>query len=156
MEKEVAEGANVTIALVSIAALIGIIVFTVYIGGVIREDSGEVLTDIRDEMSVDFIYRLSAGGVDNEMPAATAYNILKTYDKIITEVACGFDGEVSHIMTEDPCVGNRLTGRVQLEVIEVDGAYLAFIHEEDCNWHVGDETCSVQSGFNELKSKYGL
>jgi hypothetical protein len=163
LEREVAEGVSIAIALAAVAALLGIVFFTVFLGNGVKEGAGGALTDIRDEISVNFVKALESGELDNEMPAATAYNIIKTYDKAIIGVGSGLDGSVSNPMIEEPTLGNHLTGRVQLEVHDVDGAFIVFIHNEDCNWKVGNHAhndgvagnCKV-AGFDSLKTKYSI
>jgi hypothetical protein len=163
LEREVAEGVAISVAIMALAALMGIIFFTVYLGNGVKESAGGALMNIRDEISINFVRALESGELDNEMPAVTAYNIIKTYDKAIIEVASGLDNTISNPMTAEPSLGNKLTGRVQLEVHEVNGAFVVFIHNENCNWRAGvhatndgvTTNCKV-TAFNTLKTKYSI
>jgi hypothetical protein len=158
LEREVSSTVSLGGSLVALAALLGLVFFMVFMGNGVREDAGQALSGIRDQATVNYIRDIASGATDNEMPAATAYNILKTYSDVIEEAACGYDGTVSNLMTEDPCIGNNLTGRVQLELQPINGGstYVAFIHGVDCNWREGVCSDPNRSGFEKLKQKYNI
>lgn len=169
MEREVSIVVEISIVLVAISALLSIIFFTVYVGNDIKADATSSISDIKNEISVNYVKGLANGEIDNEMPSATAYNILTTYSDVIVESANGYDGEIRNLMTEDSDLKNKLTGRVQLELIEItDGAYVVFIHTGydpndpnniapgNCNWKNGNCTCPNKTGFYALKSKYNI
>lgn len=158
MDREVSSSVHLGVSLAALAGLLGIVFFTVFMGNQVKEDAGRSLSDIRDQATVNYIRDIASGATDNEMPTASAYNILKTYSDVIQEVACGHDGAVSNLMTEEPCLGDNLTGRVQLELQPINGGstYVAFIHDEDCNWQAGDCTDEDKRGFEYLKQKYNI
>jgi hypothetical protein len=166
LEKEVSQSVELGVTLMAISILLGLIFFTVYLGNGIKADAGEGLSDVKNEISINYINALAKGEVDNDMPTATAYNIFKTYDKVILETANGYDGTVKILMSQGSDLSNNLSGRVQLELKEVPGggAYVAFIHTgqklsfdkgfSTCTWYVGTCTCQDKTGFTAVKSKY--
>lgn len=168
MEKEVSESISMGVALMALAALLSIVFFTVYLGNGIKAGAGNQLSDVKNEISIDYVTALASGEVDNDMPTATAYNIFRTYDKVILETGNGYDGTVRTLLSQGSDLHDKLGGRVQLELQEIKGggAYIAFIHtgpsasfdkgSSTCTWYIGTCTCQVKTGMNSLKTKYSL
>lgn len=156
MEKEISSAVEITVALIGLAAFLAVVLFTVHLGWDIKDDAGVFASDVRDDLTTNALLRFSSGEYDNEMPTATAYSILKRYDNVIAEYACGIDGRIVNPLIEEPCLRDHLHGRVQLEVHDVYGTLVAFIHEEDCNWKVSDCTCRYKDVISNLKAKYGI
>jgi len=161
LEREISSTVSLTVSLVSVAALLSIIFYLVAIGGNIEAGASETLSDISTDLSGGYIEDLYLGSVDREMPAATAYNILRIYERVIIESAC-YTGSVTHLLTEGPCIGDNLRGRVQLELFKVDGGYIAFVHKDTFTWSRVDELAKPVAeqenyvGYEYLRSKYNL
>lgn len=156
MEREVSAAVWLGLALVGVSALLSIIWFTVVMGKEIQEGASGALVSINEDVSVGFIEDLAKGRIDPEMPTATAYKIFKTYEDVIIETACGSNGELTNVLTEGPCMGDDISGKVQLQLVKIDGGYVAFVHSADSTWASGTSTDPDQTGFNELKAKYGI
>lgn len=84
MEREVSMTTEITVTIMSVAALLGIVAFLVLIGKGIQSDASEKMVDINDNVGYDYVVSLAKNGTDNEMPAVTAYNILTKYGDYIT------------------------------------------------------------------------
>lgn len=129
MEREVSSAITLAVTLAAIGLLLSIVWFTVYIGTDMKNLGAGALNSVQDNMSNGYIESLASGEVDNDMPAATAYNLLKTYDKVIIESANMMTGKVTNLMTGDSDLRSDLSGRVQLELHKTDsGAFVVLIH----------------------------
>lgn len=153
MEREVSHSVELSVGLVALAALLSIIMFTVTIGNIVKAKSGDGLTDVRDSMSVEYVKGLVSGEIDNEMPTATAYNILNKFRGVIVEEATGYDSKVRNLQIEDSILKDNLKGRVQLEIKETtQGTYVAIVRILDKDGTI--KSGQVQTGINTLNSKY--
>lgn len=168
MEREVSAATGITITLVVLSVLLSMIFYTVSFGYDMKNRAAVGIADIRGSLSSNYIRSLMIGETDNDMPAATAYNILRKYDDSILEVADLITGEIDVPMIEEPSIHTYLTGRVQLEIIEVNGgSYIAIIHNGSdrvindvtyhaCTWKQGVCTCPHKDIVAGFKSKYGV
>lgn len=157
MEREISIATELAITLVSLAALISVIIGITYMGNSLKEEMTGSFTDIKVGMYDDYVNALAKSDTDNEMPTVTAYNILTTYEKVIIKSANGMTGEVRLLLTEGSDLKDDLKGRVQLQIVKTNvGGYVAFIHESYCTWKIGTCTCFDKTGFNALKSEYGI
>lgn len=172
MDREISYMTALAIALVGTGAIISLIWVTLFIGKDMQSSSTEGIVNVSNDMSINYIRSLSSGETDNEMPTATAYNIMRTYGDIITEAACGSNGGVTNLMAEAPCLESELKGRTSLQLMELPtGEFVALAHVVDypdpssptgytsCNWFdkspvtgLGQCTCPENhSGFAQLK-----
>lgn len=168
MEREVSATAGITITLVALSVLLSLVLYSVSIGFDMKNRAADGLMDIRNSLSAHYIRSLMIGETDNDMPAATAYNILRKYDDSILEVADLITGEIDVPMVEEPGIHSYLTGRVQLEIIEVTGgSYIAIIHNGSertingvtyhaCTWKQGVCICPHKEIADDFKRKYGV
>ena len=156
MEKEVSSIVDLMVGLIAVSAVLGIVTFTVLIGRDVMSDVISTASSIDSMVSMGFIEDLAKGEVDNEMPTATAFNVLTTYDNAIGVTGCGVCGEERELITQRTCLSDHMSNRVQLEVLGSDGKYISLIHEGDCNWFVGACTCTHSNIFSGIKLKYGF
>lgn len=156
MEKEVSSMVDLMVGLIAVSAVLGMVTFTVLLGRNIMSDVIGTASNIDGMISVGFIEDLAKGEIDNEMPTATAFNVLTTYDNAIGVTGCGVCGAERELITQRTCLSDHMTGRVQLEVLGYDGKYISLIHKGDCNWYVGACTCPSGSIFNTIKQKHGF
>jgi hypothetical protein len=157
MEREISSSVSLAVSMSALAALLGIVFFTVMIGNGVKEDLGTSLNKVQQDISVNYIKDLANREIDNEMPASTAYNILTMYNNVVIESACGRTGVVTNLMTQEPCLKGNLVGRVSLELVPVNGgAYIAFVHDGSSNWIKGNDTDPYKSIYATLRAKYGL
>ena len=156
MEKEVSSIVDLMVGLIAVSAVLAIVTLTVLIGRNVMGDVISTASSIDSMVSMGFIEDLAKGEVDNEMPTATAFNVLTTYDNAIGVTGCGICGEERELLTQRTCLSNHMSNRVQLEVLGSDGKYIALIHKGDCNWYVGVCTCTHRDVFSDIKLKYGF
>lgn len=156
MEKELSNTVDISVVLIALSVFLAIVLSTVAIGMSIREKAATSLTDMKDDLTVSYVSSLANGITDSEMPTATAYNILRTYNTVIVESVNSMTGKTVNLMMEDSDLQNDLSGRVQLEVIKTpSGAYIAIIHDKDCNYR-GGSSCGNATAVNALKTKYNV
>lgn len=161
MERELSSTMAITVSLIAVTALLSIVFLTLSIGGTVQEGASRSLTDVSHNLSMGYIEDLYLGVVDREMPMATAYNILRTYEDVILESAC-YNGEVTNLLTQGPCTGSNIRGKVQLELFKVNGGYVAFVHTDKFTWNRAEELAKTPSerevwyGYEALRKKYGL
>lgn len=156
MEREVSYSVTIGVTLIGIAALLNIIWFTVVLGKEIQSGSGEKISEINQGITKGYVDDLARYGSGVAIPAAAAHKIFRTYESEIIETACGTNGKVTHLQTEGSCLGDDLSGKVQLELVAVDGGYIAFVHDEECTWASGIDTDPHPEAFEQLKRKYGI
>lgn len=101
MEHEVADSVRLTIMLVALAALIGIIWFTVSMGNRLKVESYNNLSGIENSMKM--CQTQSLGNKEETiMPKAAVYNILAKESSVITKVIyTDSSGNVSNILYDD-------------------------------------------------------
>lgn len=154
MERELSTGVELAISLVGIAVLLSIIMAFVGYGNTIKNGSGEQFVDFKENMSLDYMKSLANGEIDNDMPSATAYNIIRSYESIISEEASGYDSTVRVPSRDGSILRDNLKGRVKLEVHEVSGSsFVVLIHVLNRDGVVSNTT---DVGINGVISKYGL
>lgn len=159
MEREVSSMATLMVGILAIAAVIGIMMFTVVIGRDVQEDANEGITDVKDSISIDYVKELASGHIDSNMPAATAYNILKMYDTVIIEEASEYDDTVRNLRVKGSVLESRLSGRVNLKIKETkNGQYMAFVYRvfnTEKEMQAAKTAGQIKSfGLAQLNSKY--
>ena len=152
MENEVSNSVSVAVSLIGIGALLVIVAWVVMLGQDMEGRVVEKVADVKSNVTVQYIDDLVSGRVDNEMPSAAAFNILTTYEKVISSTICGICGEEVDLLTGSSCIGKHMNGRVQLEVIEKDKVYNVIIHKGDCNWKVGNCTCANRVALDKFRT----
>ena len=141
MEREVSAAILIAVALVLMSALIGLVMYTVVIGNEVRADAFESAVNLQESISSGYYDDMV--GKNNIIPASAAYSLLLKGENIVTKVTNKITGEVD----EPGSIGNsilaHLRGKVSLEVTRTDSElYEITVHEEDCKWYNGVESCS--------------
>lgn len=147
---------SITVALLVTGAVLALVFFTVFLGNEIKTGISDYFGDSLNDMNSGILHDLASGISDYNMPSATAYNILKLHERVFTEVYDLRTGEVKDILREDLNLRENLTGRLDLEVINIEGRYYAFIHDEVCEWDTGSCTCGHSHLWFDFRSYYGL
>lgn len=140
MDKEVSMVVELGVVLIAIAAVIGIIWFTVFMGEGIANDAASEASLISSSTEMGVMEDLK--NKDNVMPTSAAYSILRTYSNIIPEYYCNYKSvakECDHskkvLLGSQPCLVNHLEGMVSMEVLDcVSGGYTVIIHHQKCDW----------------------
>lgn len=167
MEREVGITVSLAVQLVALSAFLSLVFFVVFQGETIKNNTANVASEMNTEVQTGFLNQLVDHRVDPLMPTATAYNILLSYDNVITKSACAvaWDNGVAvdpiHVlMTDGSCLINHMQGEVSMELLYIDktSEYIAFLHEADCDWLKGNCTCQHHNGtsFFKLKQQYNL
>lgn len=156
MEKEVSSMVDLMTGIIAVSLVLGIVFVTLMIGQGITNDVVNTTTTITRGLNTGFLEDLAKGEIDNELPTATAFNILTTYDVSIGHTGCGICGEEREVLAERTCLGDHMSGKVSLETLGSDGRYVVLIHKGDCNWYVGSCTCPNKGVFTAVKQKYGF
>ncbi len=133
MDREISTATNIAVAVIAMAALLSIVMFTVYVGNQVKNDAIEQAVAIQESISSGVFESLLYK--DSEMPTAAAYGLLQIGIDVLTESNCKVCGKTLGPGKVGSCLQSHLTGRVSLEVIKVsDGQYKVVIHDEDCTW----------------------
>ena len=148
MEREVSMATEISVIIMSIAAVLSMVAYLVIVGKGIQNDASEKMVDIQDSVGYDYVVSLANGETDNEMPAVTAYNILTKYGDYITwsanltvsaskaanTHACrtakseGYADEaylcsgIRNLQIHGSDIADNMKGRVQLELIPIEYA----------------------------------
>ena len=138
MEREVAESVNIAVAMVAIAALLGIIAFTVFLGNEVKTGSVENAIEIADSVASSYFNDIA--GKDTVLPSAAAYAILNKYRNVLASSECKIPSGAEYNTAEE-CLSRHLTGKVSLQVIKIsEGQFRVIVHSIDCPWYTG--TCN--------------
>jgi hypothetical protein len=154
LEHEVSISVELGVCLGALVSVIALILFTVSIGNNMKADAFDEVVSINKQVEESTLSYLV--GLDNEIPSAAAYNILKTYANVIERVDCHIAGcnEATLGVGSEPCIANHLSGKLNLEVRKnsYTGYYVINVHTLDCEWY--DSPCSGQkcTGLTSLTS----
>lgn len=88
MEREVSIAVELGVALISVAALIGIVWFTVFMGKGMANNVSVEASDALYRSQVATLESIMEKGEEEEMPIAAAYSMLRTYSSYIPEFIC--------------------------------------------------------------------
>lgn len=165
MEKEVSNTVELAVTLVVISIVLGLVFFTVTLGESLRVGAHEFAVDTKTTTSEFALEEL----VDNEvteMPAATAYTILRKYSNSIDCFGCYYcaatEGkELNEVETnlsniDSICLVSHLSGKVKvLAYKNGEGVYRVYIHSINCaDGGYTNCTCSNYSHLAECPAKY--
>lgn len=141
MEKEVSHAVEIGVTLVIMAAVIGIIFFTVFMGDSVKNDAFTFAVDTKttvESAAIEDLYKAE----QTDMPTATAYNILRRYSNSISAFYCTYcvsKGEALHdeitnlSISDNNCLARHLQGKVKLCVYRNgEGQYCVFVHDVNC------------------------
>lgn len=146
MEKEVSYALEVGVTLAVLSVLLMIVFLTVSIGNEVKIDAYEVGSSIVSELKEGNMYTLI--GLENNMPTAAAYSLLRANSGVISEVVCYNNKHtgsklVTNLTVESPCLLEHMSGRVSLEVSIVNSSwYKVIVHRENCPWYYTTCTCN--------------
>ena len=154
MEREVSMAVEISVALIALAAFIGILWFTVAQG----ED---LANDISVESSRIFGV-VESGQLDgltqqsSILPTSAVYSIIRPNESVISHVNCKIcgrvvqDNELTNAQKilevgKGKCLLQHLNGKVSLEVefSNILNAYILTVHEQDCGWYSASCTGTV-------------
>ena len=124
MEREVSHAIELGAVMMAIAALLSIVWFTVFMGRGLANDMTVEASNIAGQVSVVALDEIEAKGGE-EMPAAAAYSIIKTYDSYINNYTCNNFGHDRTYLLKDksPCLSSHLQGMVLLEIEQTSEGY---------------------------------
>lgn len=135
MEKEISLSLQIGVTLMVLSAVISLVAFTIHLGNDFKTETyqtgSRILTDLDEGYLPDMV------GDDNNIPMATAYNLMRTYGRRITSLdcrvpECNHVGEPQNLVYDTPCLINHsggLSGRVNLEVSNpYEGEYHIIVH----------------------------
>ncbi len=113
MEREVSGTVNITVAIVSIAALIWIVFGTVQIGNDFKRNSVESASQVSNIIKTNSLENM----VNNPsiMPASAANAIISKSKDVIVEYDC----QVCGVVRNYNCLVDHLSGRVRLTVTKL-------------------------------------
>lgn len=148
MDREISLSVEISVALIALAAFIGILWVVVDMGQDMANDASYTASDVLVAVEEGKLSELVH--THNVMPAAAVYSLLRTNGDSIPD-----DGVVCKIPTSkciakkddagNPnkmCILKHLEGRVSLQVELLDyGWYRLTIHEADCSWFFTGCTC---------------
>lgn len=157
MEREVSLMTELMIGLVALSAFLFIVFGTISISRSLQEDAVSTTTDVKETLSVSYLRDIERGEVDSNMPSATAYNIMTSYEDSIVAEASDFDDKVRVVSVDSSVLETHLKGRVNIQVKEVASGQFAviltMIDETMPQSYIDNKT---QVGVNTLKTKYGM
>lgn len=154
MERELSIGVELAIGLVALAVVLSLTMGFVYYGNIIKDGSGSQFVDMKETMSLDYMKGLARGETDTDMPSATAYNIIRTYESVISEEVSGFDITVRVPSVDGSVLKDNLKGRVKLEVYETsDSSFVVIVNKVDRSGAIVNNT---EIAINQIRAKYGL
>ncbi len=163
MEKEVSNIIELGVALVALAAVIGIMWFTVFQGQEVASDAAVVGSSIVSSVQVGALTELTDS--ETELPTASVFSLLKTYSNEIESYTCkvcnptadSYDIDMDNFgPTKSLCVQNHLTGKVNVELVETSsGVFHMVIHDAQCDWY-DDEDYSYSKYLLTGNSSYAV
>lgn len=145
MEREISMAVEISVALIAIAAFIGILWFTVSQGGdmanSVSQESSQILGIVENGQLEGLTQQSTI------LPTSAIYSIVRSNERVISHVNCKICGRV---VEEDDltdaekilevgkgkCLQQHLSGKTSLEVefSEILNAYILTVHEQDCDW----------------------
>ncbi len=145
MHKELSLTVEIGMALFGVSLVIFFAMFVTAIGNDVKTNSYDTANSILSEVEMGLLEDMV--GQQNEMPAATAYSLIRTYGRFIPVITCHM-GHASGVVkvtdggVDTPCIKEHMTGKVYLEVTEPTvGVFNVEIHEPTCTWYFGACTC---------------
>lgn len=163
MEKEVSHTIEIAVTLIVMSIVIGIILFTVTIGGGLRAESHEFATETKSTVEYAGLEEL-VSAEETVMPASTAYSLIRRYSNSISEYYCfrcnqvnyftGYEGYTNLHTTDNICLATHLKGKVSLKVSKNgEGQYCVYVHSINCA--VGKNTnCTCTDYKHEASCPY--
>lgn len=128
MEKELSTAVATAVTLFVLSVLITIVFFTAHLGRTIQGNVATNVQEIEDQLSVDFLDSIMNGEIQNEMPAATAFNIYKRYISYMSSVKFDNAGTITDITNNEQFFIDNLKGKVTITVSkDVYGSYQVLI-----------------------------
>lgn len=156
MEKEVSSMTSLSVTLCIIAALLGIVVFTVIQGNYLKAEAYSKMVDVNNQVLSGSLSELR--DCDNEMAVASAYNLINASDSSIGEVICNLEhdsslsGNYTRNLSEARennyekkfCLRYHLRGRCKLAVTYDYGKsyYIVELHKTSCSDPYDNCTCN--------------
>lgn len=145
MEREISMAVEISVALIAIAAFIGILWFTVAQGGdmanSVSQESSQILGIVENGQLEGLTHNSTI------LPTSAVYSIVRKNERVISHVNCKICGRVvpsNEIIKADKvaevgkgkCLQTHLSGKVSLEVefSDVLNAYILTVHNQDCAW----------------------
>ena len=150
MEREISMAVEISVALIAIAAFIGILWFTVAQGGdmanSVSQESSQILGIVENGQLEGLTQRSTI------LPTSAVYSVIRSNERVISHVNCKICGRV---VTDDDikdsgadlqekvlevgkgkCLQQHLSGKVSLEVQfnNILNAYILTVHKQDCDW----------------------
>ena len=146
MHKEISMAVDLGVSMIALAAIIGIIWFSVIMGKDVATSASMEASEILYASQVATLEDLYQNG-ETEMPIAAAYNILRTYGSYIPRFYCykcksssEIDKNAQDLTKRIPCVLNHLDcGRIFFYIDKDDsGLYYVCIRPYDDEVPDGD------------------
>ena len=145
MEREISMAVEISVALIAIAAFIGILWFTVAQGGdmanSVSQESSQIL-GIVDNGQLEGLTQRST-----ILPTPAVYSVIRSNERVISHVNCKIcgriveDDEVTDAekvleVGKGICLQQHLSGKVSLEVefSNILSTYILTVHALDCDW----------------------
>lgn len=130
MHKELSMVINMGLALIAMALLLSLIVFTVSIGLNVKNYAIDKANDIERSVISGTIESLMSG--DAIMPTAAAYGLLQSSVNTIIKTDCHVCGKVNGVGAAGACLIGHLQGRVRLSITKItEGQYEVIIYKGD-------------------------
>lgn len=160
MEKEVSSAIELSVTLIALTLVVTLIIFTVTMGGSIREESYAEAVTISSSLENDTLEELADNFI-TEMPAVTAYNLILQNPEYIAHYECTYCEAKTGVKThgfnpntkDGICLKTHLQGKVNLIVNKVaPGTYYVAIHSTKCTKSTKDRFYCSCSGYKHLSN----